>query len=333
MENNTPIVEFNKALRRSVKEKWDKLKKNYSDAKIFRFDLDNAEAVEIIDLDEDKAIIMGIPEKIIPPPDNGLEYFWIEYTGKNKEGKDVPKKFAFFFKDVDTNTHNVHVVPGIIEVYELQNEPPKNRPYACEENERVIIKNVKDNGCLLFAEKNAKGDWWVPVTEESTSLSGYKRIKTKDEDPENGVETIKDYSQKDVDVFALFDDFNDFEKEHSSEIVKRLETSRKGLTLGYKRAHWSAKRYKLLGWYNINGDKEYSMYLSKPIYFSGFGFFTQYNCVWFGAERKEIIINCPVVKPKSEAVSTLGNSFENFKEIEKECTSILEKNEIIQKED
>lgn len=196
----TAISELNQALRSSVKKKWAKLKDN--NAEIFRFDIDKVliEPLKLEDLDK----------KV---QNDGPEYFWIEYKEKNKK-----KKFAFFFKDVDTSTHNIHVVPGIFEEFEYRmgKQPPADRPYSCVENGKAIIKNVKDKGCLLFAEQ-VGGDegWWVPATKEVTGDGGYKSILTKAEDPdnENSVDTIED-------VFQKFEKFKKSEKKLQSVLLK-----------------------------------------------------------------------------------------------------------------
>lgn len=91
----------------------------------------------------------------------------------------------------------------------------------------------------------------------------------------------------------------------------------------------TAPRYQLISWYNINGNPYYSMYLTKPIYYIDYGFFTQYHCIRFGVEKREITVNCPVVDTKFKATSLSDNL---FKEVETECTRFLEENPEIRKE-
>lgn len=256
METNA-ISKFNEALRDSVKMKWEELKN--SNAKIFHFDIDKVliESLELDDLDKEV-------------PNDGLEYFWIEYE---KDGSLM--KFAFFFKDIDNNkpTYNVHVIPGIFEKYSFQpgKNPPQNKPYACVEDGKAVIKNIK-HGYPSFAEQDG-GGWWVPEKDFIPLKVNEKNRKMELVDT-NSIETIPSFEK-------YFEEFRNFEKTASSNFAAYLNSSIDGLKIGGQKT--PTERYMLLGWHNIK-DANYSMHLTRPIFFMGYGFFTQYHCINFGKD-------------------------------------------------
>lgn len=282
METNNAIMKFNSALRSSVEKEWEELKNLDDSAKIYRFDIENVgkDMVNLAELKKD-------------PPDNCIEYYWIEYKENEKR-----KKIAFFFKDVDTRSHNVHVVPGLFEEYEYRKEknPPTDKPYADVENGKAFIKNIKRiyevaaDYYPTFAEQDADGGWWCPV-KKCIPVSGEyknKHVITIDKDSENGIKTIYDFK-------TVFDSFSNYEISFTNDVANKIyeELIRKSIEKVTLKSPYRTERYTPICWYNFSGTN-YSIYLTKPIYFSGYGFFTQYHCIDFGEDKKDIVTNCQV---------------------------------------
>ncbi len=282
METNNAVSKFNTALLNEALRKSDELSKNsaYNNIELYRFDFDRCEKELVVDennISTDK-----------------LEYYWIEY----KIGEQL-MKYSFFFKDVDTGSHNVHVIPGLFEEYERQDNFPEEMPYSCVENEKAVIKNVQSNyldkiesNYPSFAEPCDNGGWWIPTNK-------YKCISTKDFkiDKKIAIDGFVGYAQE----------FREFEfttasaiKEHlAAEYLKKNETP-----LKIDQSKIRTEKYKPVCYYNIYINKvRFFMDLFNLLYFKNYGFFTQYNCINFTKEEgknKDIITNYTIVTQNSK---------------------------------
>ena len=266
------IKEFNEAMFDAAFEK-NKLLNGI----VYRFDFNDGE-------ERAKRIDESYKSKIL---DNQIEYFWIEYKMGEKQ-----MKLAFFFKDVDANSHHVHVVPGLLEKYTLSDEPPKEKPYAdiveLENKKVVIIRNVKAGDYLSFAEysNNDKG-WWCPEDD---------RIPLTDNRiDENSIATTEFNEEIKKTVKGHEKEFKNYFLEKIRDFEENIFKEKSG---GLSNGQRPSERYNPIYWYNIRkGYKTLgSINLTKPIYFDGCGFFTKYNCIDFEKSGgNDIIINCPIV--------------------------------------
>ncbi|MCM1166615.1 MAG: hypothetical protein NC299_14740 [Lachnospiraceae bacterium] len=253
-------VEFNFALRESVKRKFDELvgKENVDNVELYRFNLEKAQ--------KDRADLTE------PIPVDSIEYFWIEYTQGN-----VRMKFAFFYRDIDAGSGNVHVIPGIFEEYRYENPGYKpeevRKPYVFIENGTAKVKDSGSSGCTLFAERDIDGGWWVPTSDcikttaddhipEENCIKGFEKLAT-------------DFRQKEASMFEQIgypQNYNDIPEGHKS---------------GGKKP-----KYKMICYCYFH-EKKYFMDMFNLIYFWGYGFFAEYNCINF--TTKDIANNYPVV--------------------------------------
>lgn len=277
---------FNRALRVKVKEKLGVFAEIDKNAKTYRFDFENTSAKEI-DTDEVKS------EKFLnDASDEELEYFWIEYTEKTEKIV-IRKKFAFYFSDIDTKSHNVHSVPGIFTefVYKDKEVLDEKKPYIyCDEKaEKAVIKNIPSQNYQLLAEPCGIG-WWKPE-KDKIPLKG-ERVGRFYPVDETQIETIDDFR-------AVFERFAECEFAAAKIIADYLyeKTGKKCALNEGKRT----ERYTPVCWYNFEGTG-CSMFLTKPIYFPKFGLFTQYSCIDLGPtenvkfdSERNIIPNCSVV--------------------------------------
>lgn len=229
--------EFNIALRESVNGRNKEL-----NGTVYKFDLERGKAELVSSVSVEDA------------SDKDLEYFWIEY----EEGE---KKLAFFFKDIDTSTHNVHVVPGIFEEFDKRDKLEPRKPFVAVENGKPVLKNTVGR-YSLFAEQNADGLWWVPTKSKIDLNNGIGELST---------------------VFDCF--------KRSS--IKAAEEYLKANSLTLRVGENRTQRYNPVNWKNywLNDDK-YTMYLTNVIYYEGYGFFTQYNCYRFAEDK--IITDYPI---------------------------------------
>lgn len=299
MENK--IKKLNEAMFNEVMKKKEEL----PEGKAYRFDFDSKKRVPVNENGKDEI------------SDDQIEYYWVEYEENGKQ-----MKLALFFKDVDINTHNVHVIPGLIEKYELRDDHPEGKPYAQADikNGKVFIKNedkLKDiMGKVIrypsFAEQRGDGKWWCPQSD---------RIPISDDG-----EIIESEGNSIKDLKKLLIELDLFEFEISENIAGSLKGAEKVQEI--KPGRPTAKRYIPLRWYNIylDGERCYSILLTKPIYFQGYGFFTQYHCINFAHEG--ILIDSPVVgeetpREKYEAPFSLPKSLnEEDKPTEKELETL-----------
>lgn len=149
-------AEYNKAIWNAAKVKRQEFNK---DAVFYRFDFDSMENKKIdFDKDEDEICYSW-----------HLEYIWAEYDFING----IPqKRFNFYCKDVDIESCNVHVIPGVFQEFELKEykpgELPKDFPYLEVESETIFIKNYQKRDCryFQFAEpyrSDNKRFFWTPA--------------------------------------------------------------------------------------------------------------------------------------------------------------------------
>ncbi len=292
------IEKFNRALRTSSKDKFYELRemKGVSDVVLYRFDLARSDKEQVDAGDLEKNI-----------PQDNIEYFWIEY---NKDG--LSMKLALFFRDIDANSHNVHVIPGLFEEYELKDEIDPSTPHVVVENGKAVIKNV-GSGCPSFAEPCDNGGWWIP---KDKYIPSKNRKVTKD--PNKTIENFE----------GLFQEFRDFEDRDSNKLKNYLVNNINGLKL--KKSGGNTEKYKIVSWYNIV-NQNYTMDLFKILYFPNYGFFTQYNCINFTSAGKDIVTNYPIVEKDTEKdysalKSPISLSGElDLKEIEKYFESFMNK--------
>lgn len=281
--------EFNRALRVKVKEKLGVFAEIDKNAKTYLFDFENTSAKEI-NTDEVKS------EKFVnDAPDEELEYFWIEYTEKTEKNV-IRKKFAFYFSDVDTKSHNVHSVPGIFTefVYKDKEVLDEKKPYIyCDEKaENAVIKNISSvsrQNYQLLAEPCGKG-WWEPEKDKIPLKD--KRVEGFCPVDETQIETIDDFR-------AVFKRFAECECAAAKNLADFLYEKSGGK--GDLNEARRTERYTPVCWYNFEGTG-CSMFLTKPIYFPKFGLFTQYSCIDLGPTENvkfdsegNIIPNCSVV--------------------------------------
>ena len=138
-------AEFNAALLSAVFKKTYELRQNsnVTDIELYRFDFDSCKKVPV-------------DNKI--STDN-LDYYWIEYKEKTNR-----KKFAFFFKDIDSGSKNIHTVPGLCEEYKYEDTCPKDIPYAeLDPDSGKFIKNISnqyladiDSNCPFFCREGCR---------------------------------------------------------------------------------------------------------------------------------------------------------------------------------
>lgn len=275
----TATKEFNGALRAKVKEKLNVFVNIDKKAKTYRFDFENACAEKITDKVSSEEFLDDASHK-------ELEYFWIEYEENGKR-----KKFAFYFGDVDTGTHNVHKVPGIFTEYEYQEVVDNKKPYIyCDEKaEKAVIKNKSSERYPLLAEPCSKG-WWVPKKDhiplKPERVEGFCPVD------EAQIETIDDFRA----VFKLFAECEFAAAKILAEYLCEKTEKKDDLKIGRR-----TERYTPVCWYNFSGTG-CSMFLNKPIYFPEHGLFTQYSCIEFGPSENikfdsegNIIPNCSVI--------------------------------------
>lgn len=267
MENK--IKELNNAMFEVAKQK-----RAGFDGKLYRFDFDGKKSEPVDESNHE-------------PSDEMIEYYWIEYD-KDSEGK-PQKKLNLFYKDVDGSSYNVHVIPGLFEEYKLIEEKdlPEAMPRAVgnKDDVWVEIKNATPKKCLSFAEQRSDGKWWcpqsvrMPISEENDEII---------EDENNSIKDLK----------RQLEAIRDFGKKVLEDIAISLESAKKVREI--KPYGPTAKRYKpLLCWYNIYEDNSnrysYSINLTKPIYFQGYGFFTQYHCIDFEKREDGVATKYPVI--------------------------------------
>lgn len=332
------IEEFNLAMLEAAWNKVAQLKgRGYSDIELYHFDFD------VFDFDDREKML--IDQKYLNNiPGDRIEYYWIEYKKVNEQTrKGVSKKTVeqmklnLFYKDFDIDTHNVHVIPGLFEEYQLVGKLPDEMPYVDENKEKITIMNVNrvkdENGERVrfqaFAEKCDNG-WWCPQSKYIPCKS-YIVIKER-------IETIPYFK-------FFFDAFRYREKETTKSIVDYLNESIVDCLNARKNrlenvstiTEWGSvtEKYWLICWYNFKiKETPCAMHLTKPIYFQGYGFFTQYHCVnfekdideqekheneFFDEDKKikNIITNYPVITAHTQQYKALSLTDAKPKDVKK----------------
>lgn len=285
---------FNRALRVKVMEKLRVFAEIDKNAKTYRFNFENACAEEI---DVGEKFADGVSE-------DELEYFWIEYE---KEGHKM--RFAFFFKDVDTNSHNVHVVPGLFEEYEHKDNHPTDMPYVIidSETQKVVIKNASGY-YPFFAEQDADGGWWCPSGKNRFVPLKPEKVGNFCPVEEAEIETISDFR-------TVYKNFAECEICASNELARELnkvinDNLHETIRMRYGNR---TERYTPVCWYDFQ-KTAYSLHFTKPVYFKNYGFFTQYNIINFSKEEekvKDIITNYPIVQEPADYKSIKARSLFN----------------------
>ncbi|MGN0394529.1 MAG: hypothetical protein ACI4EF_04140 [Coprococcus sp.] len=97
-------------------------------------------------------------------------YLWVEYGDE---------KIAYFYKDIDTKTLNIHVIPGVIQHYR-KISINDSIPELKYENECLHMINVpKSSQFLPFAERFEEC-LWVPDKIESDAILRLQKMKDFD---------------------------------------------------------------------------------------------------------------------------------------------------------
>lgn len=282
MELRKITAEFNLALRKSVNDKCRELsEKKATDMEIYKFNFESAK--------KEKANLND------PVPVDSIEYYWIEYASGKGENKGKKMKFAFFYRDVDKNTGNVHVIPGLFEEYKYEKKDYKpenypNKPYVAD-NEKVVIKNIKLR-YSSFSEKDMDGGWWVPMSDCIPLKDDNKSV----DDKAKNFGTIADFK-------TIFNKFFDCEFAVSAVLVKEL--SKEKVEMGHQH-HLVSERYTPLFWYNIKINKKILHYMDlfKELYFKHYGFFIQYNCINFTEKEEKKSEKTRIGKYVTEDITT-----------------------------
>ena len=190
------IKEFNDALREAVIEEYKKLRKckyvNNDTIQIKMLDICNAKDEELKYNEQGKSVAEKIGEPELKNEndnddigvynDTFINYYWIEYDFEKEDDK-RKERITFFYKDIDANTCNVHVIPGIIQKWEYMTKIEKEKlelPWINTKGNVIIKKNPNpistlvydknslkmekvdvNTGSIPFIEKNEKG-YWVP---------------------------------------------------------------------------------------------------------------------------------------------------------------------------
>lgn len=280
------IRELNKELRKSVIDMF--VKKNQiegSNTKVYRFNFKEAKEEEITHINKND---LALEENL---PDDHIEYFWIKYNAKNGERM----KWNFFYRDVDKNTRNVHVIPGLFEQYKYDEDFKKATPYVEVKNEKAVIYNVKYT-YSSFADHDEDGGWWVPTSDRIPVISDdYTYDEKNDEKKEPTFMTINNLKT----IFEKFNNFYENEPALSNFSNKCIEGLGK-TTMGNKHNKLS-KKYKPLFRYLIKTEQMIcSMDYYKIFYFENYGFFIQFNCINFTKEYKDIITDYPIIRKDTD---------------------------------
>lgn len=220
---------------------YNSLPNNHNDKSIFILDYKTAKAKSII-LNSNN-IYDGFQLDNIT-----LNYYWIEYDYVNGEAS---KKITCYYKDVDWEHRNVHVIPGIVQKWS------KERNDSMDVYDNGVIhksKTAKSTDCRLFSEYG----WYPAEWEPKNYTDGCAKI-----------ETIEDYAEMKEDFVESISGFR--------ENVKRV--GKKDLTSKITRGgNPSAERYSIMRWINIEGGR-YTINFYKIVDVQGFGPCAIFGCV------------------------------------------------------
>lgn len=95
-----------------------------------------------------------------------INYYWIEYEFEDEIAQ---KKVTFFYKDIDTDTCNIHVIPGVIQEWMRINEQRlegENLPRLVIKDGMKMINLPLGKKYLPFIEED-----WRPVHCENNAIS------------------------------------------------------------------------------------------------------------------------------------------------------------------
>lgn len=134
-----------------------------------------------------------------------IKYYWVEYTIKENE-EEVTRKISLFAKIFDKGSKNLHVLPGVIEKWELikenSNSSKKDLYSACPKT--IIRFNNKKNQYTysttqyLIEEIVDKNTKWLPSTAPKFYLTGEDNQKN-----DKAYLLIKEMSQIQVTLNSL----------------------------------------------------------------------------------------------------------------------------------
>ncbi|MBD5081783.1 MAG: hypothetical protein HDT44_08495 [Ruminococcaceae bacterium] len=290
---------FNRALRKSVREKYKELKDKKPT--IYQFIFEEARKKRIAY----EQLTLGKT-----PPDDRIEYFWIEYKEDEKR-----MKWNFFYRDVDIGSGNVHVTPGLFEKYEYveeehfkQDKQFKNKQFVETSSGKVKIHKLKSGPYYQsFAEMDGKG-WWVPKS-DFLLLKKYSDIIRTEE-----FEIMNDLDEIAVTFYLKQNKAYPFEKTkfeiNTSSVKDTITLSESGGKPHHKIFRWLNVKFK-----ENDSIKKYSINFTKPIYFKNYGFFTQYICLDIAKEENTksgnvVTTNYPIVKSKNDYDKAKDNNKE-----------------------
>lgn len=261
------IINYNNALRNLVKEEFHKrMKAGWLDVQIKMLDFRSAGQISLR-INEKNELVFCLSGR--KENDNTyINYYWIEYEFEDEIAQ---KKVTFFYKDIDTDTCNIHVIPGVIQEWIRINEQRlerENLPRLVIKDGMKMINLPSGKKYLPFIEED-----WRPVYCENNAINTLVKER----------KTVKDYEE-------LRKCFRCVEKEERKKIreelkLKNVDILRGGLA--------TSSKYEFIMWNNMKRwskerESYYSINLFKVVYFKGIGIFTVYNYVSF----------TPAAKPK-----------------------------------
>lgn len=259
--NNTEsaIKEFNDALRCAVIKKYNELK----DAQIRMLDVKKAQDVEL-KIKENVLIYAESEEK--ETDNNFINYYWIDYHFVDGEAQ---KRTTFFYKDIDTKTRNVHIIPGVIQEWELNPKEKFDMPILIANEDNIKIINVMTKGCYFpFVEEG-----WCPVYSQN-----------------NAIVELVDKNHK----IGKYEEYRDNMRSATLSCRKTVFDMLKNENLLYCNGEANNylvegrgryKKYEFIAWItriqSRNSEKNHIVNMYDLVYFKGLGLFTVYNYLSF----------------------------------------------------
>lgn len=115
----------------------------------YKYDLDTEEKIKIEKFEETDS-----------QKNKWVNYYWIEF-----EKNEVKYKFSLFYKDFDIGSGNVHVLPGVIQLWKKMNKTD-NSLEECKVKKSAKDKNGKyKSKSITYSESidQEKNWFWVPL--------------------------------------------------------------------------------------------------------------------------------------------------------------------------
>nr|MCR5587602.1 hypothetical protein [Lachnospiraceae bacterium] len=111
------IREFNNKMKEYLMTFTDGLDKD-------KFDIIKSCQLSFDDGVDKNDLVTEIISRDMDVPDDFIAYYWTEFIYKENAKK---YKFTMYFKDFDHNTGNIHVIPGMFQFWEEENEKEEKR--------------------------------------------------------------------------------------------------------------------------------------------------------------------------------------------------------------